>query len=58
MRGRDLVVSSAERFEGRDALRARLGEHKTGKVCVSIRRLANVDLKFLEKLAARSVADT
>ena len=57
-RGRELVVYIAEAFEGRDALLDKLGEHKTGKVCVYIRRLANVDLKVLEKLVARSVADT
>lgn len=57
-RGRELVVYIATGFEGRDALLAKLGEHKTGKVCVYIRRLANVDLKVLEKLVAQSVADT
>ena len=58
VRGRDLVVYTEAEFEGRDLLLARLGEHKTGKVCVYIRRLANVDLKVLEKLVARSVAET
>ena len=58
VRGRELVVYIAPGFEGRDALLAKLGEHKTGKVCVYIRRLANVYLKVLEKLVARSVADT
>ena len=57
-RGRELVVYIAERFEGRDVLLAKLGKHKTGKVCVYIRRLANVDLKVLETLVARSVAET
>jgi len=57
-RGRDLVVYLAPDFEGRDDLLAKLGEHKTGKVCVYIRRLANTDLNVLEKLVARSVADT
>jgi hypothetical protein len=57
VRGRSLVVYIAEKFEGRDALLARLGAHTTGKVCVYIRRLANVDLKVLEKLVADSVAD-
>jgi len=57
-RGRELVVYIAPNFEDRDVLLARLGEHKTGKVCVYIRRLANVDLKVLEKLVARSVANT
>ena len=53
-----MVVYIADSFEGRDDLLASLGEHKTGKVCVYIRRLANVDLKVLEKLVARSVAET
>ena len=57
-RGRELVVYIAESFEGRDILLAKLGKHRPGKVCVYIRRLANVDLKALEKLVARSVAET
>jgi hypothetical protein len=57
-RGRQLVVYIAESFEGRDLLLAKLGEHKTGKVCVYMRRLADVDLKVLEKLVALSIADT
>src|ERR687898_1193142 len=58
VRGRELVVYIAADFEGRDVLLAKLGKHKAGKVCVYIRRLANVDLKVLEKLVARSIADT
>ncbi len=57
-RGREFVVYIAEAFEGRDVLLAELGEHRTGKVCVYIRRLADVDLKVLENLIARSIADT
>ena len=57
-RGRELVVYIAEEFEGRDVLLAKLGKHKTGKVCVYIRRLADVDQKVLEKLVVRSAADT
>jgi hypothetical protein len=56
-RGKDLVVYILD-FEGRDALLARLGKHTMGKVCVYIRRLADIDLKILEKLLARSIADT
>ena len=58
VRGRELVVYLAEEFEGRDVLLAKLGKHRTGKVCVYIRRLADVDLKVLETLVARSIADT
>jgi hypothetical protein len=57
-RGSELVVYIAPDFEGRDVLLGKLGAHTTGKVCVYIKRLANVDLKVLEKLVARSVADT
>ena len=57
-RGRELVVYIAESFAGRDDLLAKLGDHKTGKVCVYIKRLANVDVKVLETLVARSVAHT
>ena len=58
VRGRELVVYIAEGFEGRDVLLARLGEHRTGKVCVYIRRLSDVDLRVLETLVTRSVAET
>ena len=57
-RGKELVVYIAPGFEDRDVLLAKLGEHRSGKVCVYIKRLANVDLKVLEKLLARSVTDT
>jgi hypothetical protein len=57
VRGSEFVVYIAAGFEGRDVLLAKLGRHKTGKVCVYIRRLANVDLKVLETLVARSVAE-
>jgi hypothetical protein len=58
VRGRELVVYTAEDFEGRDALLAQLGTHRAGKVCVYIRRLADVDRKVLETLVARSIAET
>jgi hypothetical protein len=51
-------VYTAPEFEGRDDLLGRLGAHRTGKVCVYIRRLADVDLKVLEQLIARSIAET
>lgn len=57
VRGRELVVYVAPGFEGRDVLLAKLEPHRTGKVCVYIRRLGNVDRKVLEKLVGRSVAD-
>ena len=58
VRGSELVVYIAADFEGRDVLLGKLGQHKSGKVCLYIRRLANVDLKVLETLVVRSVAET
>lgn len=58
VRGSELVVYTAPDFDGREVLLAKLGKHKTGKGCVYIRRLANVDLKVLETLVSRSVAET
>ncbi len=36
---------------------ARLGKHKTGKSCLYIKRLADVDMTVLEELCAASLAD-
>lgn len=58
VRGRELVVYTAATFEGRDDLLAKLGKHRVGKVCVYVRRLADVDLSVLETLVARSIAET
>ena len=47
-----LMPDSAER----KALLAKLGKHKTGKVCLYLSKLADVDLVVLEKLITASVA--
>jgi hypothetical protein len=39
------------------ALLAKLGKHRTGKGCLYVKRLADVDLSVLEKLVALSVAE-
>jgi len=43
-------------FEGSEAHLARLGKHTTGKGCLYIKKLADVDMKVLERLVAESVA--
>ncbi len=40
-----------------DELLARLGRHRMGKACLSIKRLADVDAGVLEQLVAGSVAE-
>ncbi len=37
-------------------LMARLGKHTTGKSCLYVRRLSDIDLEVLEELVSASVA--
>jgi hypothetical protein len=43
-------------FDEYDALLSQLGKHKTGKACLYINRLQDVDLAILRTLIERSVA--
>jgi hypothetical protein len=42
-------------FKGQEAVMKRLGKHSTGKSCLYIRKLDDVDLDVLEELVNRSV---
>ena len=43
-------------FKGHAALMKRLGKHKTGRSCLYIKRLSDVDAGVLRELVASSVA--
>jgi hypothetical protein len=43
-------------FSASEALLAKLGKHTTGKACLHIKKLADVDQKVLESLIVKSVA--
>lgn len=47
-----------ESSPAQEALLSKLGKHKMGKVCLSVRKLADVDMKVLEQLVVGSVAKT
>ena len=49
-----LMGNYCNRQDEADALFTRLGKHKTGKSCLYINKLADVDLEVLEKLVALS----
>ena len=49
-------LGSLSASEPSDPLRTKLGKHTTGKGCLYIKKLADVDLKVLEELIAKSVA--
>lgn len=43
-------------FSGSEGLLAKLGKHTTGKVCLYVKRLSDVDQSVLEELVVKSVA--
>jgi hypothetical protein len=50
------VLYNVTGFNGSAALLAKLGRHTTGKGCLYIKKLADVDQKVLEALIVKSVA--
>lgn len=53
-----IVFYLSESLESRDELLKSLGKHKTGKVCVYIKKLDDIDISVLKKLISNSVKDT
>lgn len=54
-RKNDLTLYIMPGFEGFAELMARLGKHKTGKSCLYLKKLADVDLDVLQALIGLSV---
>lgn len=52
----ELVLYLADGFAGHAALLAKLGKHRTGKSCLYIRKLSDVDRDVLAALIAGSLA--
>jgi Domain of unknown function (DU1801) len=50
-----LVIYIVTGFRGAEPLLAKLGKHSTGKSCLYVKRLADVDLPVLRKLIDHSV---
>lgn len=57
VRGKEIVVYIAAESAEQVARLANLGKHRIGKVCLYIKRLADLDVKVLEALIAASVAE-
>lgn len=53
----DISVYLVAEGPSQQELLSRLGKHKMGKACLSIKRLAEVDLKVLEQLVAESYTE-
>lgn len=54
-RKNDLTLYIMRGFDGVSGLMARLGKHKTGKSCLYIKKLADVDLGVLRRIVEKSV---
>jgi hypothetical protein len=52
------VLYGAIGFDGAEVVLAKLGKHTTGKGCLYIKKLADVDVKVLETLLELAVAAT
>ena len=55
-RKRALTIYVMAGFAEYDDLLARLGKHTTGKSCLYVKRLADIDLDVLREMLTRSVA--
>jgi len=51
----ELVLYVLTESEGQDALLARLGRHRTGKSCLYIKRLGDIDEGVLEELTVHAL---
>ncbi len=54
-RAQSLTLYIMSGFKGHDALMKKLGKHTTGRSCLYIKKLDDVDLDVLEQLVERSV---
>lgn len=54
-RKQNIVVYIVDGFEKYEKLMAKLGKHKTGKSCLYIKRLEEIDKTVLEKLIVESL---
>jgi Domain of unknown function (DU1801) len=55
-RKQNLTLYILSGFERREDLMKKLGKYETGKSCLYVKKLADIDLKVLEKLISESVA--
>ena len=57
-RKQNLVLYVMGGFEAHEADLAKLGKHRTGKACLYVNKLADIDLEVLERIVRRSAANT
>lgn len=58
IRGREIVLYVSVEGAKQQALLAKLGKHRMGKVCLYFKKLDDLDRSVLERLVAGSIAET
>ena len=53
-----IVIYLSATFENRDELFQKLGKHKTGKVCLYIKKIEDIDVSVLKKMISNSIKHT
>lgn len=53
----NLSIYLMDGFSGKEEQLARLGKHKTGKSCLYVNKLADIDMDVLEEMVKESVAN-
>jgi hypothetical protein len=53
-----IVFYLSSNFEKREELLAKLGKHKTGKGCIYVKKLEDIDMSVLKKMVHHSVKRT
>ena len=54
----DISIYGLGTFMGREELLSKLGKHKMGKGCLYISKMTDIDVKVLEQLFKKSVAES
>jgi hypothetical protein len=54
----DISIYGLGTFTGREELLSKLGKHKMGKGCLYIGKMTDIDVKVLEQLLKKSVAES
>jgi hypothetical protein len=54
----DISIYGLGTFHGREELLSKLGKHKMGKGCLYISTMSDIDVKVLEQLLKKSVAES
>ncbi len=57
-RANAIVLYLSANFESRDELLAKFGKHKTGKGCVYVQKLEDIDTGILTRMVKNSIAHT